>query len=183
MKTFNANLFIEENNYLQHCKNILNKISKLELDYLAIPYINKDLFEKIMAQLNLETRREKIIIKIEREITVDEINSLFQNPLLNMITIDLGELGVNIPFAKVGNYYKKIMGIKSKYKKNVLVMSQLLESVVNNYIPYRAEILNLTNMIKDGVNGLILCHETALGARPAYAINIVKRIIEETQHS
>ncbi len=182
MKTFNAGLYLENENYITYCKKILEKVLSVNPDFLAISYI-KNLNEKLINDLELKKLTQKIIIKIESEISEQEIEYLYQEPLYRMVIIDLGELGVNMPFGKIGNFYKKIISIAKMYQKPTLVMTQLLESTINNYIPNRAEIINLTNMIKDGIKGIILGRETALGARPSYTINVAKKIIKEVQQT
>lgn len=180
MRTFNAGLYLENENYIKHCKNILEKVLSVNPDFIVVSYIKK-LNEKLINDLGLKKLTQKIIIKIESEISEQEIKYLFQEPLFQMIIIDLGELGVNIPFYKIGNFYKKVVSIAKAYTKPTIVMTQLLESTINNYIPNRAETINLTNMIKDGIKGIVLGHETALGSRPAYTINVAKKIISEAQ--
>jgi len=180
MRTFNAGLYFSDDQYIKYCQNILEKVLRVNPDYLGISYI-RNLNGSLLKDLQLDKVEQKIIIKIESELSDSEIESLYKNPLYNMVLIDLGEIGVNMPFAKMGIFYKKIMSIAKNYTKPTLAMTQLFESTISSYTPNRAEIINFTNMIEDGVKGIILGHETALGSRPAYTINVAKSIIKNVQ--
>jgi len=182
MKTFNAGLYYEDDVYLKKCQGIIEKIKNLDPDYLAISYLSGDNFNKKITGLTKNNQiTQKIIGKIETELTEEEIENIYTDPFYNMVIVDLGELGVNLPFEKLGTYYKKIMTIANKYNKKTIAMTQIMESAINNYTPNRAEIINLTNMVKDGIDGIVLCHETALGDRPSYTIHVAKKIINEAQ--
>ncbi|MBI5222636.1 MAG: hypothetical protein HY980_04040 [Candidatus Magasanikbacteria bacterium] len=181
MRTFNAGLHFTDNDYIQYCKDILKKVLTIEPDFLVIPYINQKLNERMITDLELEKLGYKIVAKIESNINKDEMESIYQHPLFQSVLIDLGEIGVNIPFYRVGNYYQQIKNTACKHQKPTWIMTHLLESTINNYIPNRAEIINLTDVVRDGIKGIVLGHETALGARPAYSIHVAKQIIEEAQ--
>lgn len=181
MKTFNAGIYFNDDIHISHCEDILKKISKTKPDYIAISYINKEINEKIKNLIKEEEKNYKIIAKIEKEMTEEEIKEVLDDSDYKMIIIDLGEMGVNMPFEKFGIFYQKIMRLAKKSKKTILAMTQLLESTTNYYIPNRSEILNLTNMVNDGVGGIILCHETGIGKRPSYAINVAKKIINDIE--
>ena len=74
-----------------------------------------------------------------------------------------------------------IIKTAQRQKKQVFISTQILESTMNNFVPSRSEIVDLTNMIIDKVSGIILCKETALGNRPVYTIAVAKKIINEVE--
>ena len=73
------------------------------------------------------------------------------------------------------------MAVAKKYAKPVIVSTQILDSTMDNFIPTRSDILDLTNLIIDGGNGIILSKETSASHRPIYAISVAKKIINEVE--
>ena len=123
------------------------------------------------------------MLKIEREIPLNEIDQLCQWNNFDALLIDRGELGVNMPYYKTGIYQKSIIRIAKQYKKPIIISTQILESTMTNYIPNRAEILDLTNSVLEGVKGIMLCRETAINPRAAYSLSVARRIIEATENA
>ncbi|MFH1946924.1 MAG: pyruvate kinase [Candidatus Magasanikbacteria bacterium] len=179
MKTFNIDHYIDDDIFVENYKTIIKKITPLGVNYLAISYINERLNDKIKKEINLIAPEIKKIIKIEKAIKKEELNKILDDPDYDMLLLDRGELGVNMPYEKIGIYQKYVTKMAKKKKKTVLLSTQILESTVNNFIPNRAEILALTYSILDGVDGIVFCHETAIGLRPSYTISVAKKIINE----
>lgn len=181
MKTFNIPVPVNEGEVIKTYSDIIQKIKNVDHHYLAVSYFNIPLFKTIYDIIKQENLHTKIILKIEREIPLDQIEQLCQMNNFDALLIDRGELGVNMPYYKTGIYQKMILKITKQYKKPVIISTQILESTMNNYIPNRAEILDLTNNIIDGVKGIMLCRETAINPRAAYTLSVAKRIIEATE--
>lgn len=180
MKSFNAQLYFDDENYLKYCRDILEKIKELEPEYLVIPYLNEKIHKQIMELIKINKINSKIAIKIENKISENKIKEFYNDNSYQFVTIDLGELGVNMPFEQMGKFYNSIISNVKRHQKT-LVMTHILESSIYNYVPNRSEIINLTNMVVNGIKGIILCHETNLGIRPAYTIHTAKKIISEAQ--
>ncbi len=180
-KSFNIKHYRPEQELLKEYKNIIEKTKHLEPNYFAVPFINTNFnneFKKIFYQ---QDTKAKLIIKIEQQIDEGEVISISQDEFYDMIMLDRGEMGVNLPFEKVGLWQKHIGIIAKQYKKKLLISTQILESTINNFVPHRSEILDLTNMVLDKIDGIVLCHETGYGMRPAYSINVAKKIIAEVE--
>jgi len=180
-KTLNIRYSIEDDQFLKYYEEIFAELSDIKFDILAIPYINPEVNQQIKEMVAKKTKDVKVMIKIEKIIDQLELKKICQDQYYSMIIIDRGELGVNAPYEKINIYQKEIIRIANEEKKSVLVTSQILESTMNNYIPNKAEISDLTNMVLEGINGIILCHETAIGMRPAYTISVAKKIIHESE--
>jgi pyruvate kinase len=86
-----------------------------------------------------------------------------------------------LPFEKLGLIQKQLIKTAKKYKRDIIVSTQIIESANNTFIPFRSDITDMTNIILDGATGIMLCRETAVGQRPTYAINCVKKIIHEVE--
>ncbi|MFA6424062.1 MAG: pyruvate kinase [Candidatus Magasanikbacteria bacterium] len=180
-KSFNIKYYRPEQELLTEYKQIIEQTKHLEPNYIAVPFINANFnieFKNLIKQQNINT---KLIIKIEHQIDEGELKSIIQDTDYDMILMDRGEMGVNLPFEKVGLWQKHICMIAKQYKKKILISTQILESTINNFVPHRSEILDLTNMILDRIDGIIFCHETGFGMRPAYSIHVAKKIINEVE--
>ena len=181
-KEFNLGYCRDKNYLLKEYKIINEQTNLLEPDYVAIPYIEENFNEELKKIFFQQNNRPELIIKIEQKISEESLIKICNDKDYKMLLIDRGEIGVNLPFEQVGLWQKKICNIAKQYKKIIVVSTQILESTMNYYIPHRSEILDLTNMILDGVNGIMLCHETGYGLRPAYSISVAKKIISEVEN-
>lgn len=181
MKTFNIPTKTDPKETLESYCSILKKIKHLNPNYLAISYFGPELFKEMIEAVHKEEMESKIIVKIENELEVDEIEKICKEHNLYGLLLDRGEMGVNMPYYKLGIYQKNIIKIAKKHKKATFISTQILESIMNNYIPSRAEITDLTTSVLDGATGIILCRETAISTRPAYVISVAKKIIAEVE--
>lgn len=184
MKTVNIKNRPDDQNINDEYQNILTAVSELDPHYVALSYINGHINEKIkqIPYLKVEKRKNpKIIVKIENQNAVNEIETILRDPFYDIVLIDRGELGVNIPYEQLGTIQKKITSLVKKAKKPIIVSTQILESTINNYVPSRAEILDITNMVLDGVDGILFSRETGINTRPAYTISAAKKIIEKAE--
>lgn len=179
MKAFNIGYCTDEAKLLSTYSEILEKTKSTGIDYFAISYINKDVEKNIIEEIIPKCDNKKIIIKIENQSGVDDIEKICQNPAYHMVLVDRGELGVNIPYEKIGLIQNTIIKTCLCFKKPLIISTQILESTINNYIPYKSEIAGITNLVLQGVQGIMLCQETTVGMRPAYSIHVAKKIINE----
>ncbi|MBI4992717.1 MAG: hypothetical protein HZC26_01080 [Candidatus Magasanikbacteria bacterium] len=177
MKVLHINTGINEQKLLNYYKQIFQCINEIQPHYIAIPFINNSINQQIIAEIPQENHY-KIIVKIEDREGLNSIETLCQDAVYDMILVDRGELGVNLPYEELGVIQKNIICIARQYHKPVIISTQILESTMNNYIPGRSDILDLTNIILDGADGIMLCRETGFGLRPAYTISVAKRIIQ-----
>lgn len=178
---FYLNQILDKEKFLDDCKYLIKKLARLKPHYLAISYISPEITDELINNWRGINWRPKIVIKIENQAGVDDMAKICQNADYHTIIIDRGELGVNLPYEKLGLTQKALIKTAKKYGKPVVVSTQILESTINNYIPNRSDILDLTNLVLDEADGIMLCRETDIGTRPAYAIAIAKKIIAEVE--
>lgn len=181
MKTFNTSHRNNCDKLINDYKNILNQIENLEIDYLSISYLddeNNNTIKNIPYFINHQKKIPKIIAKIDSMENAKQVKTILKDPFYNIIMIDRGELGVNLPYEQCGIIQKQITALAKLYKKPLFVSTQILESTINNFMPLRAEILDITNMVLDGIDGMVFCRETGYNSRPAYTISVAKRIVE-----
>ncbi|MFH1790231.1 MAG: pyruvate kinase [bacterium] len=184
MRTFNINNNDERiEELIDNYTKISEKIAIIDPDFIAFSYISasdNETVKKIFYSQK-ERGRPKIIIKIENQNAINDLDQILSDSFYDIIMIDRGEFGVNIPYQKLGTLQKEITEQCVKAGKPLFISTQILESTINNFMPSRAEILGITNMVMDGVRGLIFCKETGYNTRPAYTISVAKKIIEETE--
>lgn len=180
-KSFNIAMKPEAEKIIASYKPILDALREIQPDMVAFTHFDKQIDEEIKKTISEYKLHSKNILKIERPVELKDMNHLCEDNFYNMIMIDRGELAVNMPYEKMGVMQRQIIETANKHSKPVIVSTQILESTINNLTPNRPEISDLTNMVIDGVSGIMLCHETAMGQRPAYSIKVARKIIDEAE--
>ena len=187
MKTLTSGAL--ENNKGVHLKNRKIKLNFLTTkDQKAID-ISKE--EKIKNYALSFTNSHHDIIKFNKYINFE--NKIFKLETYNAIKnlhnivvtgntflIDRGDLSKEISIEKIPKYQRKIISKIKKFKnKKVFVATNLLESMVKNIYPTRAEANDIFNCLESGVDGLVLAAETAIGDYPEESVLFLKKIILE----
>lgn len=181
MKTFNIPTNIPDDQMTEIYSGIIEKLKHTNASCFAISYFNQKSLKRNIDLIQQSKLDVKIILKIENELSTNELEEICKEKNIKGLLIDRGELGVNMPYYKLGIYQKQIIKIAKEHKKPVIVSTQVLESTMNNYIPSRAEIMDITTSVLDGASGILLCRETVMGSRPAYVVSVAKKIIEEAE--
>lgn len=183
MRTFNIPFAEENDQFIALCKEIFIKTAETEPDYFAISYMDRETNDKIkkLPELESQLKKTQVVIKIDSTNSVTDMEQLFQDPFYTMVILDRGELGVNVPFEKLAIIQKKAVLLSKKYNKPLVISSQILESTINSFIPNRAEVTSLAEMVWDGVKGVMFCKETGYETRPTYSISVARKIIAEAE--
>jgi pyruvate kinase len=116
-----------------------------------------------------------IIAKIESQHGVRQMDPIIE--AADAVLIDRGDLSREIPLEYVPYYQKAIIRRANRWNRPVYVATNLLESMVTNRIPTIAEANDIANTLLDGVHGLVLAAETAIGADPVGAVAMVVRSV------
>jgi len=182
MKAFNIEPDSNEK-MIDTYKILFEKIKIIEPNYLAFSYLGVEKNNAIKNILKKEIKfaDTKFIIKIDDKTGVENAKKIMEDRFYDMVLLDRGELGVNLPFEKLGIIQKQIIQLSKEYNKPLLISTQILESTINNFIPSRSEIQALTDIILEDVKGIVLCRETGYNTRPAYTISIAKKIISAAE--
>ena len=170
----------DDEQFLSRCKEVLAKLEEISPDYLAVPFVSPAINEQIKT-LSDFSWQPKIIARIENRAAIENLEKICQDNFYNLILLNRGKLGLEMPFERLGIFQKEAIKTIKKYKKQVIISSQILEGTIHNYIPLRSDILDLTNIVLDGADGIMLCNETALGSRPAYTLSVARKIILEAE--
>ena len=121
----------------------------------------------------------ELIAKIENRSGVDNIEEICEE--CSGIMIGRGDMGVEIPFEELPAIQKHLITKCRMLGKRVITATEMLESMIHNARPTRAEISDVANAVYDGTSAVMLSGETAAGQHPVLAVQTMARIAEETE--
>ncbi|MDQ2782742.1 pyruvate kinase [Lapillicoccus sp.] len=120
-----------------------------------------------------------VIAKIEKPQAVDNLEEIIET--FDGVMVARGDLGVELPLEDVPLVQKRAVEIARQNAKPVIVATQVLESMIENSRPTRAEASDCANAVLDGADAIMLSGETSVGAWPIQAVRTMARIIETTE--
>ncbi len=152
-----------------------------EVDFVAASFVsNKQDIAKMRAFLDDNGGSEiDIIAKIENRAGVENIEEIFE--IANGIMVARGDLGVEIPATEVPSIQKYLIGKCRLYGKRVITATEMLESMIHNPRPTRAEVSDVANAVYDGTSAVMLSGETAAGRYPVAAVKSMVETVEFTE--
>jgi len=163
-------------------KDLLDLKYGLELgvDWVALSFVRKpeDIIElkQIIAKSGKKTR---VIAKIEKPEAVENIDSIIQ--VSDGIMVARGDLGVEIPLQQVPLIQKSIVNKCIRVSKPVIIATQMMESMITDSMPTRAEVTDVANAVLDGADAVMLSAETSVGKHPLKVIEIMGKIITDVE--
>ena len=153
------------------------------VDYIACSFVScrQDL-EAVQAFLDEHGGQDiALIAKIENQPGVDNIEEICQ--CCEGIMIGRGDMGVEIPFEELPAIQKQLITKCRLLGKRVITATEMLESMISNPRPTRAEISDVANAVYDGTSAIMLSGESAVGKYPVQAVETMSKIAEHTENS
>ncbi|MGB4524430.1 MAG: pyruvate kinase [Bacillota bacterium] len=154
--------------------------AEMEVDFIAASFVqHADDVVRIRALLDAESSDALIIGKIESKEGVDNIESILR--VADGIMVARGDLGIEMPAEQVPLLQKKIISACNNMGKIVITATEMLESMVSNPRPTRAEVTDVACAIFDGTDAVMLSAETTIGKYPVNAVATMARIAKTAE--
>jgi pyruvate kinase len=168
-RQLDISLFTEED--IRH----LNFGLKQDVDFVALSFVrSKNDIEYVRNLISDAGASVQIIAKIEKQEAVRNIDQIISSA--DGVMIARGDLGVEVGVEVVPLIQKEIIDKCNRAGKPVITATQMLDSMVNNPSPTRAEVADVANAIFDGTDGVMLSEETAIGKYPVEAVSMLSKI-------
>ena len=158
-------------------KSDLQKALKMNVDWVALSFVQQA--EDILKLKKIIDGKALIMAKIEKPSAVKNIDEIIK--VADGIMIARGDLGVEMPPEKVPIVQKNIIKRCRHFGKPVVVATQMLESMISNLVPTRAEASDVANAIYDGTDAVMLSGESAIGNYPIETVSTMNDIIENVE--
>ncbi len=153
---------------------------ELGVDLIALSFVRSvDDLIAVHAVMDRVGRRVPVIAKIEKPEAVDNLADIID--AFDAIMIARGDLGVEVPLEQVPLVQKRAIALARENAKPVIVATHMLDSMVHNSRPTRAEASDVANAVLDGADAVMLSAETSVGAHPITAVATMSRIIATTE--
>ena len=157
-----------------------------EVDFIALSFVSngkeiEETREKIKKILGRETDLPKIVAKVERKEAIKNIDEIILTT--DVVMVARGDLGIELDETKVVLYQKQIIAKCLIATRPVIVATQMLDSMIRNPIPTRAEVSDVSNAVIDHADAVMLSGESANGEYPVISVETMARIIRDTEES
>lgn len=151
------------------------------IDFIACSFVSckQDLLDVKNYLTEIGAGETELIAKIENRSGVDNIEEISEE--CEGIMVARGDMGVEIPFEELPSIQKQIITKCRMLGKRVITATEMLESMVTNPRPTRAEISDVANAVYDGTSAIMLSGETAAGKYPVLAVETMARIAESAE--
>ena len=163
-------------------KDDLRFALRMGVDLIALSFVRSpadvDLVHEIMDEVG---RRVPVIAKLEKPEAVDAIESIIL--AFDAVMVARGDLGVEIPLEEVPAVQKRVIQIARENAKPVIVATQMLDSMIENSRPTRAEASDVANAVIDGADAVMLSGETSVGVDPHNVVRTMSRIVRSAEDS
>lgn len=150
------------------------------VDWIGLSFVRNAADVKALKEIIFSTEKHaKVVSKIEKPEAVDDIDAIIEET--DAVMVARGDLGVEVPLETVPLIQKMIVRKCVERARPVIVATQMMESMVTNMTPTRAEVTDVANAVLDGADAVMLSGETSVGKYPVEAIRMMNNIIGEAE--
>ncbi len=153
------------------------------VDYVALSFVRRAedvaMIKRALVEIDPHAAKTPIIAKLEKPAALDNLESIID--MADGVMVARGDLGVELSPQQVPTAQKRIIDAANRHRKIVITATQMLESMIHNPIPTRAEVSDVANAIFDGTDAIMLSGETATGLFPVEATKMMAAIAEEAE--
>jgi pyruvate kinase len=152
-----------------------------EIDWIALSFVRSvtDLLDLKEMIKNSKLPTARIVAKIEKPEALREIDQIID--ISDAVMVARGDLGVEVPFDQVPLIQKELVNKCIAKSKPVIIATQMMESMITNFRPTRAEANDVGNAVLDGADALMLSGETSMGKYPVQVVSSMQKIIDATE--
>jgi len=149
--------------------------AELDLDYLAVSFVRTAADIEEARSLFREAGGHGLMVaKIERAEAIAEIESIIEAS--DVVMVARGDLGVEMGFAELTGLQKSIIAMTRQRNRIAITATQMMESMISNAMPTRAEVSDVANAVIDGTDAVMLSAETAVGQYPVEAVSAMAEV-------
>lgn len=163
----------------------IRELRSIRPDMVAFSFVNSAVYiqraRALLAENGIDTGATPIVAKIESPKALQNLDEIAR--AADILMVARGDLGLTTPIEELGLSQKNICAAAKKHGKSVIVATMILNSLLTNYVPSRAEVLDLTNIVLDGADGIMLAKETGLSLTPGASVRMARRIIDTVEKS
>jgi pyruvate kinase len=146
-----------------------------EVDWISVSFVRSAAdVTRVKETIASSGKHARVIAKIEKAEAVSDIEAIIQ--AADGLMVARGDLGVETPLEEVPLVQKRLIHLANAAGKPVITATQMLESMVQEQRPTRAEVADVANAVIDGTDAVMLSEETAVGKNPALVVSIMARI-------
>lgn len=158
----------------------LEFLLKEEVEWIGLSFVRSaaDIIE-LRHRIRKSGKRSRIIAKIEKPEALEDIDDIITES--DAVMVARGDLGVELPMEQVPIIQKMIVKKCLQLGRPTIIATQMMESMITNFSPTRAEVNDAANSILDGADAVMLSGETSTGKHPVRVVSAVKRIIEHIE--
>src|SRR6185312_8981956 len=147
------------------------------IDWVALSFVQRP--EDIAEAKKITRGAASVMAKIEKPQAVNRLDEILE--IADALMVARGDLGVEMPLEKVPGVQKQMTRQTRRAGKPVVVATQMLESMISNPVPTRAEVSDVATAIFEGADAVMLSAESAAGQYPVEAVTTMNRIAEEVE--
>jgi pyruvate kinase len=156
--------------------------TELGVDFVALSFVREKCdIEQLRRLLVSKNSKAQIVAKIEDQLAVRSIEKMIE--CADVIMVARGDLGIECPIEELPIIQRRIVKKCIRLGKPVIVATQLLESMITNPLPTRAEITDVANAVFEEADALMLSAETTLGRYPVECVEVLKRVAMRIERS